>query len=96
MASTKGPVTEGRQWERHRRGRHAVLLCPGRWMQNPAERCPFTVIIADPGHDTAEASGQESAEKHWTEIHGGMWGEAQLSRVAGVVDLAELKDRAAG
>lgn len=94
MASTKGPATEGKRWQRHRRGRHAVLICPGRWVQNPAEPCPFTVVIAEPGHEQQEISAVEAAVKHWTEIHGGMWGDAQLSRVGGVVDLSELKQRA--
>ena len=93
MSSTKGPVTDGRQWERHRRGKHAVLLCPGRWVQNPRERCPYTVIIAEPGHEVQEPQAALAAEKHWADVHGGMWGEAQLARVGGVVDLSELKAR---
>lgn len=93
MASTKGPRTDGRQWQRHRRGRHAILLCPGRWVQNPAEACPYTVIIAEPGHEQQEVSAVEAAQKHWAEQHAGMWGDAQRAGIGGVLDLSELKER---
>ena len=93
MTAIPGPVTEGRRWERHRRGRHAVLICPGRWLQDPRQPCPYQVLIAEPGHEHQEPAAVEAAEKHWTEQHGGLWGETQLSRVAGVVDLSELKAR---
>lgn len=93
MASVTGPETGGKRWQRHRRGRHAVLICPGRWIQSPADPCPYTVVIAEPGHETQEAMAVEAAEKHWGEIHAGMWGDAQLARVGGVVDLSELAAR---
>lgn len=94
MASTRGPVTEGRRWQRHRRGRHAVLICPGRWIQNPSEPCPYTVVISEPGHEHQEPAAVEAAGKHWTENHAGLWGDAQRAHTGGVVDLSELKARA--
>jgi hypothetical protein len=63
-------------------------------LQNPKQPCPYTVVIAEPGHEVQEPRAVEAAEDHWQNVHGGHWGEAQLARVGGVVDLSELKARA--
>lgn len=94
MPALQGPITEGKRWQRHRRGRHAVLVCPGLWMQDARQPCPYTVVIGSPGDEVHERLAAEAVEKHWTEIHAGMYGDAIRARVAGVLDLGELKARA--
>lgn len=69
------PIISGRRWERHRRGAHAVLLCPGRRVINVNERCPYTVIIAEPGQPVQEEQAASAAAKHWTEYHEGSWND---------------------
>lgn len=69
------PKIAGRPWERHRRGAHAVLLCPGRRVLNVRERCPYTVIIAEPGQHVQEEQAAKAAAQHWEEYHEGTWSD---------------------
>lgn len=70
-----------------------MLHCPGRWVQNPRVACPYTVVIAEPGHEHQEPAAVAAAEKHWTENHAGLWGDVQREHTGGIVDLSELKAR---
>jgi hypothetical protein len=76
----------GQPWQRHRRGRHAVLICPGRHVRNVGEPCPYQVVIAEPGHETQEEMAAKAAVDHWDQWHGGMWGDAWRQAAIGQLE----------
>ena len=83
----------GQEWERHRRGRHAVMLCPGRWLQDVRVRCPYSVVIAEPGHEVQEPMAVKAAEDHWNDNHAGGWGDQWRAANQGrVLDLSALRE----
>lgn len=84
---------DGKNWERHRRGRHAVFLCPGMHLRDVRERCPYQIVQAEPGDPTQDEAVRAAAEKHWSENHAGSWGDHWRANVAGQLERTGLIGR---
>lgn len=75
-------------FERARRGTRAVLVCllPRNYPGHEHERCPYHVIISEPGDDTQEEQARKVAAEHHQQWHGGMSADIWAAAVKGQLE----------